>query len=48
VIYSFGTGANSRPGTTFQASDGNFYGVADGATGPTSYGEIFQLTKSGQ
>ena len=48
VIYSFGTGANSRPGTTFQASDGNFYGVTDGATGPTSYGEIFQLTKSGQ
>ena len=48
VIYSFGNGANARPGTTFQASDGNFYGVTSGSTGPTSYGEIFELTKSGQ
>jgi len=48
VIYSFGAGATARPGTTFQASDGNFYGVTGGSTGPTSFGEIFQLTKRGQ
>jgi len=48
VIYSFGTGVNSIPGTTFQASDGNFYGVTRGATGPASYGEIFKLTPAGQ
>lgn len=48
LIYSFGKGVDSRPGTTFQASDGNFYGVTRGATGPASYGEIFQITQSGQ
>lgn len=37
-----------NPGTPIQASDGNFYGLAQGDGGPSNQGTIFRLTPSGK
>ncbi|MGD0823287.1 MAG: choice-of-anchor tandem repeat GloVer-containing protein [Terriglobales bacterium] len=36
-----------NPGTLLQASDGNFYGIAQGDGGPSGEGTIFRLTSKG-
>jgi hypothetical protein len=51
LLYTFPSKSrNSFPGDMFQASDGNFYGIANGccSTGPSSVGTIFMLTPSMQ
>ena len=50
TLYSFcsqpGCADGSAPWSLIQATDGNFYGIAVGATGPDS-GTIFEITPSG-
>jgi len=47
LIYS-SQKSSSAPGSLFQASDGNFYGVTGGIVDPPSPGVIFEVTAAGQ